>query len=51
MTLRSSRLLAEREALEAVAPHAVDRLRTLDLQLRLELVAQRPDRGRAIGRP
>lgn len=49
MTLRSSRLRVERDALEAVAPDAVDRLRTLDLQLRLEHVAQRPAPERGIG--
>src|SRR3546814_3838079 len=50
MLLRSSRLRAARAAGEAVAPEAVDRLRALDLQLRLEQVAQRPAQGLSIGR-
>lgn len=34
-TLRAARLQAERDALRAVAPEANDRLRSIDLQLRL----------------
>jgi conjugative relaxase-like TrwC/TraI family protein len=48
-TLRVARLRAEREAVQAVAPDATNRLRSLDLQLRLEQVAQRPAPGRGIG--
>lgn len=47
--LRVARLRAERDAVEVVAPQAVDRLGSLDLKLRLEQVAQRPAPGRAIG--
>lgn len=36
--LRQARLRAERAAVDAAAPEATDRLRTLDLQLRLERV-------------
>jgi conjugative relaxase-like TrwC/TraI family protein len=49
-TLRLARLRSERDAVQAVAPEAEQRLRSLDLQLRLEHVAQRPDPGRSIGR-
>ncbi|MGH2780660.1 MAG: MobF family relaxase [Thermoleophilaceae bacterium] len=49
-TLRLARLRAERDAVQAVAPEADARLRSLELQLRLELVAQRPAPGRSIGR-
>ena len=49
-TLRLARLRSEREAVRAVAPDAHDRLRALDLQLRLEEVAQRPAPGRALER-
>jgi conjugative relaxase-like TrwC/TraI family protein len=51
-TLRVARLRAEREAVQAVAPEADARLRSLDLQLRLEAVAQRqaPGRGISLGR-
>lgn len=51
-TLRTARLRAERDAVQAVAPEADARLRSLDLQLRLEGVAQRPapERGIARGR-
>ena len=49
-TLRLARLRSERDAVEAVAPHAEQRLRSLDLQLRLEEVAQRPTPGRSLGR-
>jgi ATP-dependent exoDNAse (exonuclease V) alpha subunit len=49
-TLRLARLRAEREAVQAVAPEADHRLRSLDLQLRLEQVADRPSPGRARGR-
>jgi conjugative relaxase-like TrwC/TraI family protein len=51
-TLRLARLRAEREAVQAVAPEAETRLRSLDLQLRLEQVAQRPasSRGISLGR-
>jgi conjugative relaxase-like TrwC/TraI family protein len=48
-TLRLVRLRAERGAVQAVAPAADARLRSLDLQLRLEQVAQRPAPGRGIG--
>ncbi|MGH9135485.1 MAG: MobF family relaxase [Acidimicrobiales bacterium] len=49
-TLRLARLRSEREAVQEVAPGAVERLRSLDLQLRLEPVAERPAPGRGIGR-
>jgi hypothetical protein len=49
-TLRLARLRSERDAVQAVAPEADQRLRSLDLQLRLEHVAQRPAPGRSIGR-
>lgn len=51
-TLRLARLRAEREAVQAMAPEAETRLRSLDLQLRLEQVAQRPapSRGISLGR-
>jgi hypothetical protein len=49
-TLRLARLRVEREAVLAVAPDAEARLRSLDLQFRLEQVAQQPSPGRAIGR-
>lgn len=51
-TLRLARLRAERDAVQAVAPQADSRLRSLDLQLRLEQVAHRPEpaRGVALGR-
>lgn len=51
-TLRLARLQAEREAVQAVAPEADARLRSLDLQLRLELLAERPApaRGNGLGR-
>jgi conjugative relaxase-like TrwC/TraI family protein len=48
-TLRLARLRAEREAVQAVAPEAEARLRSLDLQLRLEQVAARPASSRGIG--
>ncbi len=48
--LRLARLQRERGAVQAVAPDALQRLRSLDLQLRLEQVAQPPAPGRAIGR-
>jgi hypothetical protein len=47
-TLRLARLRAEREAVQVVAPEADARLRSLDFQLRLEQVAQRPTPGRGI---
>jgi conjugative relaxase-like TrwC/TraI family protein len=49
-TLRLARLRSERDAVQAVAPEAAHRLRSLDVQLRLEQVAQRLAPGRAIGR-
>lgn len=49
-TLRLARLRAEREAVQAVAPDADARLRSLDLQLRFEEVAQRPASGRGVAR-
>jgi ATP-dependent exoDNAse (exonuclease V) alpha subunit len=51
-TLRLAQLRSERDAVQAVAPQAVDRLRSLDLQLRLEHVGQRrsPERGLTRGR-
>jgi ATP-dependent exoDNAse (exonuclease V) alpha subunit len=49
ITLRLARLRAERDAVQAMAPEADARLRSLDLQLRLEQVAQRPAPGRGIG--
>ncbi len=49
-TLRLARLRAERDAVQAIAPEADARLRSLDLQLRLELVAQRPAAGRGLAR-
>jgi len=49
-TLRLARLRAERDAVQAVAPEAHARLRSLDLQFRLEHVAQRPAPGRSLGR-
>ena len=49
-TLRLERLRSERDALQAVAPEATERLRSLDLQLRLEQVAQRASPGRSISR-
>lgn len=48
--LRLARLRAERDAVQAVAPVADARLRSLDLQLRLEHVGQRSAPGRALGR-
>jgi conjugative relaxase-like TrwC/TraI family protein len=48
-TLRLARLRAEREAVQAVSPDAEARLRSLDLQLRLEQVAQRPAPARGVG--
>jgi hypothetical protein len=48
-TLRLARLRAERDAVQAVAPEADARLRSLDLQLRLEQMTQRPAPERAIG--
>ncbi len=47
--LRAARLRAEKEAIRAVAPDATDRLRSLDLRIRLEAVGQRPA-ARALGR-
>jgi len=47
--LRHARLRAERDAVLAVAPDAVKRLQALDIQLRLDQVAQRPPQGRRIG--
>lgn len=44
-----ARLRAERDAVEAVAPEAVERLRRLDSQLRLEMVAERPAPARGLG--
>jgi ATP-dependent exoDNAse (exonuclease V) alpha subunit len=49
-TLRLARLRAERDAVQAVAPQADIRLRSLDLQLRLEQVACRPEPARGIAR-
>ncbi len=49
-TLRVARIRSERDAVQAVAPEAIERLRTLDLQVRLEQVAQRPTRARELGR-
>jgi hypothetical protein len=49
-TLRLARLRAEREAVQAVAPDAEARLRSLDLQLGFERVAQRTAPAREIGR-
>ena len=49
-TLRLARLRSERDAVQAVAPDAFDRLRSLDLQLRLEQVAQRSPPARGVGR-
>ena len=48
-TVRMARLRAERDAVAAVAPDADARLRVLDVQLRLERVAQ-PKPARALGR-
>jgi conjugative relaxase-like TrwC/TraI family protein len=47
--IRIARLHAERDAVEAVAPGAADRLRRLDIQLRLEMVAERPAPARGLG--
>lgn len=49
-TLHVARLRAELEAVKAVAPDAETRLRSLDLQLRLEHVGQRAVPVRGIGR-
>ncbi len=49
-TLRVTRLRAERDAVQAVAPDAEARLRVLDAQLRLEQVGQRPERRPALRR-
>jgi conjugative relaxase-like TrwC/TraI family protein len=51
-SLRLARLRAERDAVQSIAPDADARLRSLDLQLRLEQVAQRPtpERGISFGR-
>ena len=48
--LRAARLRAERDAVHAVAPGATDRLRSLDLQLRLEQVAHHQAPARGLGR-
>ncbi len=51
--IRLARLRAERDAVQAVAPEADARLRSLDLQLQLEQVALRPmppAHGVAVGR-
>ena len=48
--IRYARLRVERDAVQAVAPDAVQRLSALDIQLRLERVAQRPTQGRGIER-
>jgi hypothetical protein len=51
--LRAAQLRAERDAVTAVAPSAVERLRRLDLQLRLTSLEAPPqirDRGRELGR-
>ena len=48
--LRLARLRSERDAVQAVAPDAYDRLRTLDIHMRLEEVGQRPAPSRALGR-
>jgi hypothetical protein len=52
-TLRLARLRAERDAVGAVAPQAEQRLRSLDLQLRLTALEVEPparELGRSIGR-
>lgn len=49
-TLRLARLRSERDAVQAVAPEAIERLRSLDLQLRLERLAERPPPALDIGR-
>jgi ATP-dependent exoDNAse (exonuclease V) alpha subunit len=48
-TLRLARLRAERDAVQAVAPSAEQRLRSLDLQMRLEAVGHTPP-SRGLGR-
>ena len=48
-TLRVAQLRAEREAVAVVAPGAVDRLRRLDRQLRLEAFAECPSPARGLG--
>lgn len=48
--LRLARLRAEREAVHAIAPDADARLRSLDLQLRLEGLAQRPPPAHGLAR-
>jgi conjugative relaxase-like TrwC/TraI family protein len=47
--LRLARLRSEREAVQAVAPEAEERLRALDLQMRLEALVHRPPPGRELG--
>lgn len=48
--IRQARLLAERDAVQSVAPDADDRLAALDMQLRLDrLESQTTARGRTIG--
>lgn len=49
-TLRLARLRAERHAVQAVAPDAAERLRSLDLRFRLEQLGQRPSPGRGMAR-
>lgn len=49
-TLRLARLRSERDAVQAVAPEAIERLRSLDLQLRLEQVGHRLMPARGVGR-
>ncbi len=48
-TIRLARLRAERDAVRAVVPESVERLRSLDLQLRLQRLELAPARGRALG--
>ena len=48
VTLRHARLRAERDAVASVAPDAVDRLRALDVRLRLDQVERHQERGRSL---